>query len=318
MRLCSPEQPYPGLRPFEPQEAEYFCGRKQEVRRLEGMIEEQRFVAVLGSSGAGKSSLVLAGVLPRLAEKRLSTDEPARQVPRMPPAGAPFRALADKAAELAHRLHPEQPVSGTALHDRALGLLRRGSQGLRQVAAELGLAAAARLLLIIDQFEELFRYKGIDQHQARREDEETRDRSDEAAAFAAALLAAREGDAPPVHIVITMRSDFVGEAARFLGLPEAIDAGQFLVPRMSRAQMEAAVREPLKLAGATISPALVQRLLNDTGTEPDALPVMQHALLRTWEEAKAEATAPAPGEDCREIHAPATSERKLLPRHYEA
>src|SRR5512132_4562833 len=112
MRLCSPEQPYPGLRPFEPQEAEYFCGRKQEVRRLEGMIEEQRFVAVLGSSGAGKSSLVLAGVLPRLAEERLSTGEPAWQVLRMRPGGAPFRALADKAA-LAHRRHSDHDVSGT-------------------------------------------------------------------------------------------------------------------------------------------------------------------------------------------------------------
>ncbi len=318
MRLCSPEQPYPGLRPFEPQEAEYFCGRKREIHRLEGMIQGQRFVAVLGSSGAGKSSLVLAGVLPRLTEERLSTGESAWQALRMRPGGAPFRALAEKAAELACRLHPEQAVSSMVLRDRALGLLRRGSQGLQQVAVELGLTSGVHLLLIVDQFEELFRYKGIDRRQTRREDEEPRDRSDEAAAFAAELLAAREDGAQPVHVVITMRSDFVGEAARFRGLPEAIDAGQFLVPRMSRAQMEAAIREPLGLAGVTISPGFVQRLLNDTGTEPDALPVMQHVLLRTWEEARAEATAPAAGEDRREIPAPDTSGRKLLPRHYEA
>lgn len=215
--------------------------------------------------------------------------------------------------------------------------------------SELGLAEGIRLVLIVDQFEELFRYTGTDPNAVRYPDDELRDRTDEAAAFAAALLAARDANTPQVHVVITMRSDFVGECARFLGLPEAVDKGQFLVPRMTRSQLEAVVREPLRLANASISAALVQRLLNDTGTQPDALPVLQHALLRTWQQA-GDDDASASGQSGlreqvgtwvsetdsigyalrrdgvmagdRHILAEAGADfvfgRKLLPRHYEA
>jgi hypothetical protein len=81
-----------------------------------------------------------------------------------------------------------------------------------------------------------------------------------------------------------MRSDFLGDCDAFLGLPEAISRSQYLTPRMTRSQLAEAISRPLELPqfGASIEPTLVPRILNDVGTDPDQLPLMQHALLRTW------------------------------------
>src|SRR5262249_11314941 len=116
--------------------------------------------------------------------------------------------------------------------------------------------------------------------------EETRSR-DEATQFVQILLEVARRQAGNVHVIITMRSDFIGDCARFHGLPEAVSASQFLVPSLTRDQLEEVIREPVAKAGATIEPALVERLLNDSANEPDQLPVLQHCLLRLWERAGA-------------------------------
>src|SRR5262249_56209502 len=84
--------------------------------------------------------------------------------------------------------------------------------------------------------------------------------------------------------MITMRSDFIGDCARFHGLPEAVSATQFLVPSLTRDQREDVIRKPIEKAEATIDGALVERLLNDSNDEFD-LPVLQHCLMRIWEKA---------------------------------
>ena len=92
-------------------------------------------------------------------------------------------------------------------------------------------------------------------------------------------------------MILTMRSDFIGDCARFHGLPEAVCAAQFLVPSLTRDQLDDVIRKPIEKAGATIDPELIERLLNDCGTEMDQLPVLQHCLLRLWEEAGKAPTA---------------------------
>ena len=79
-----------------------------------------------------------------------------------------------------------------------------------------------------------------------------------------------------------MRSDFLGNCAEFSGLPEAINEGQYLVPRMTREERRAAIRGPVRVGGARISPVLLTRLVNDVGDNPDQLSILQHALNRTW------------------------------------
>ena len=90
-----------------------------------------------------------------------------------------------------------------------------------------------------------------------------------------------------INVILTMRLDFLGDCARFQRLPEAISDGQYLVPNLSRAERRAAIEEPAKKAGKLIKPEVTQRLLNEIGEDPDQLPVLQHALMRTWQHAGA-------------------------------
>ena len=137
------------------------------------------------------------------------------------------------------------------------------------------------MLLVIDQFEELFRSpqsSGMNDPVA-----EARWR-DESTQFVQLLVeAARRREGCRVYVLLTMRSDFIGDCARFYGLPEAVSSAQFLVPSLTRDEREDVSRMPLARAGATIEPALVERLLNDAESEIDQLPVLQHTLLRLWE-----------------------------------
>jgi ketosteroid isomerase-like protein len=165
-------------------------------------------------------------------------------------------------------------------------------------ASSLGLAAAARrvlqntgdsLLIVADQFEELFRFGRI----AKSDGAGAGERS---AACVDLLLNASLQDNVPVYVVLTMRSDYLGDCAHFAGLPEALNDSQFLVPRMTRAQLKDAIECPVAVGEAQIMPRLVQRLLHEIEEIPagqgesrashrdqDALPVLQHALMRMWD-----------------------------------
>ena len=150
--------------------------------------------------------------------------------------------------------------------------MRRGPLGLIEALREQPLPENTNLLLVVDQFEEIFRYR---EHQDR----------DEADAFVALLLRSVQDSAFPVYIVITMRSDFLGDCALFPGLPEALNDSQFLTPRLNREQRRLAITGPARVCGGDVEPALVNRLLNDMGADPDQLPVLQHALMRLWTDA---------------------------------
>ena len=87
----------------------------------------------------------------------------------------------------------------------------------------------------------------------------------------------------PIYVVLTMRSDFIGECGQFEGLAEMVNRGEFLIPRLTREQYKRVIEGPIKVAGGQIAPRLLQRLLNDLGQQADQLPCLQHALMRTWD-----------------------------------
>ncbi|HEY6047096.1 MAG TPA: hypothetical protein VIU65_10875, partial [Pyrinomonadaceae bacterium] len=152
--------------------------------------------------------------------------------------------------------------------------LRRSALGLVEATRQARIPANENLLVVVDQFEEIFRFRRT----SKREGPE-----DEAAAFIKLLLEAKWQSAVPIYIVITMRSDFLGDCAQFRDLPEAINDGQYLIPRMTRDERREAITGPVAVGGGEISGRLVNRLLNEVGDNPDQLPILQHALMRTWD-----------------------------------
>jgi hypothetical protein len=173
------------------------------------------------------------------------------------------------------------------LASRFRATLRQTTSGLVDAFREILTDPATPVLLVVDQFEELFRYEPDET------DEDLPLFRDEAQAFANLLLeAARAGEAN-IYVLITMRSDFFGECGRYRGLAETVSGSQFLVPRMVREQLQEAITCPLCVAAGIppdrwpelVEPALLQRLLNAVGDEAtaDPLPVMQHVLMRAWQ-----------------------------------
>jgi len=257
--------PFPGLRPFESNEAHLFFGRERHIAEIERKINVFRFVSVVGNSGSGKSSLVKAGVLPAL----IKDAETEWLICKMRPGKDPVK-------ELAHALSQLDPF-GDANEDTKqeviLDKLRKYSLGLVQAARPYA-ADNRRLLIMVDQFEELFRFNTIYDSSSAVEIAEH---------FVDLLLNAAQQKDVPVYIMMTLRSDYLGDCEQFMGLPEAINDGQFLVPRMNREELQLSLTGPVDVANGKISPRLVQELLNEIGNNPDQLPILQHSLMRAWE-----------------------------------
>ncbi len=277
--------PFPGLRPFGADEDYLFFGRDGQSDELLHRLRINRFLAVVGTSGSGKSSLVRAGLLPALHGGFMAGAGSNWRV-------TIFRPGDDPIGQLAAALHAPDVLAaaGDAAQVAARvadteATLRRSAFGLVDTIRQARLSAHENLLIIVDQFEELFRFKRA---------EERGQANEEAAAFVKLLLEATGQTEVPIYIVITMRSDFLGDCAQFRRLPEAINDGQYLIPRMTRDQRREAVIGPVAVGGAQMTPRLVNCLLNDVGDNPDQLPIMQHALARTWQRWAQERNCTAP------------------------
>jgi tetratricopeptide (TPR) repeat protein len=272
--------PFPGLRPFAPTEHDLFFGREGQSEEILGQLREHRLVAVVGASGSGKSSLIRAGLLPYLHSGFLTGASAHWCSAIFRPGGDPIKNLA---TALNDRAVLGGPVEGVDAVTRGALLLevslRRSGLGLVEAVRLARLPPNHHVLIVVDQFEELFRFAGAPDRPGRDED---------AAAFVKLLLEASRQRELPIYVVLTMRSDYIGDCARYSGLPEAVTDGLYLIPRMTREQRRAAIVEPVRVSGGSIAPRLVVRLLNDVGDDPDQLPILQHALMRTWEHWKAQ------------------------------
>jgi formylglycine-generating enzyme required for sulfatase activity len=268
-------EPFPGLRPFEGDEEPIFRGRQRHTEELLRRLAMHRFLAVVGTSGSGRSSLVRAGLRPALDRGYLAGATSRWRIAMMRPGMAPIDNLANALRR------------AEALETADEGKLRSSRLGLVDTVRDAHLARGESLLVVADQFEEVFRFQ-------RRMSEI--DARGEAALFVNLLLTGASRPDAPIYVVLTMRSDFLGDCAQFPGLPEALTESQYLIPRLTREQRRQAIEEPLRLFGATMTPQLVEQLLNDSSAEvgdpatgayypagaPDPLPVLQHALMRTY------------------------------------
>ena len=191
--------PFPGLRPFQFDENFLFFGREEQVSQLLQRLGNTRFLAVVGASGSGKSSLVRAGLLPELHGGTMTSTSIAWELAIMRPGGDPLTNLADSLVEsgLFGDENEENVFQTRATLSRSgLGLI----EAYRQSAIEKG----ANLLLLVDQFEEIFRFR-----------QSGSKASQEAAHFIQLLLETTRQSEVPIFIILTMRSDFLGDCAEF-------------------------------------------------------------------------------------------------------
>ena len=267
--------PYKGLEPFAAKDFLYFFGREAMTERLLAAVDEQPLVALIGASGSGKSSVLQAGLAARLAtplrrfEKAPDgkSENETWSIASLRPGPAPLAALADTLLNCGYTA-PQ--------HSSLLDLLRHHEITLAGVAAALagrdalrmGGSAAQRLLFIVDQFEEIFTLC-----------HDVRARS----SFLHFLLAppAKE-DLRLATVVLGMRADFLGQALQHREFADALQEHTLLLGPMTRSELQRAIEEPARLQGAVLEPGLVDRILDDVGSEPGRLPLLQFALALLW------------------------------------
>jgi WD40 repeat protein/energy-coupling factor transporter ATP-binding protein EcfA2 len=258
------EAPYRGLQAFEEEDADLFFGRDETVTRLVDQAREARFVALIGASGSGKSSILRAGLIPHLRH-----EQPPWQVHLLTPTAHPLEALAVAVAPDDSSARVGALVDDMRRDPRSLAVaLRRRAGG--------GSPERGRVLIAVDQLEEVFTLC---------RDEEER------AAFLANLIHACGLDEGPARskpdndratVVITLRADFYAFLAPYPPLRDASASSQLYVGTMSSDELRQAIEEPARRGDWEFVPGLVDLLLRDVGDEPGALPLLSHALLETW------------------------------------
>ncbi|MEO1050033.1 MAG: hypothetical protein AAFX87_05390 [Bacteroidota bacterium] len=262
--------PFPGLRAFEMEEEHLFFGREKQVDELLRKLRTTRFLAVLGASGSGKSSLVKCGLLPALYSGFMVSAGSRWHLAQFKPGNDPIYNLASSLAGVdgLYEGGLNEKVQTTIVEST----LRRSNLGLVETIRQSSIGERENILILVDQFEELFRFN-----------RDAKKGGADAMSFVNLLLTANSQTDLPIYIALTMRSDFLGDCTQFKGLPEVINEGQYLVPRMTRDEQKMAISGPIAVGGAKISQPLLTRLSNDMGNNPDQLPILQHALMRTWD-----------------------------------
>jgi WD40 repeat protein/energy-coupling factor transporter ATP-binding protein EcfA2 len=256
--------PFPGLRPFHKEESHLFFGREKQVSEVLTKLKANKFVGIVGNSGIGKSSFVNCGIFPELQEEKNQTQEKWTII-SFRPGAEPLSRLSDALKrEIGNSLLPElmfdekQQVNSTEI--------------MSEVASSYYSKTGNKLLIYIDQFEEIFRFSEDDSKAKK-----------EITIFIDIIINSIKKTDEPINVITTIRSDFVGDCSAYPALTKAINDSQFLIPQMTKAEKRAAIVRPVEVMGAKIDDDLVETILQSIGNSHDQLPLMQHALMRTWD-----------------------------------
>ena len=259
LALC----PYRGMRPFREEDSALFFGREGDVERLLEAARRHKFVAVVGPSGSGKSSIVQAGLIPKLRVQH--PPSATWDVVSFIPGDRPFHQLA---AALIATLEPDLTETDRLAEGHKLGeRLAAGEVPLDGVIARMIQKSGGtdRLLLVVDQFEEVF----------------NKPSETERRAFVSRLLGAVER--APVTVLITLRASFYASAIAFSReLSENLERGVVNLGPMERDKLQRAIVEPARRVAIKFEQGLVERILDDVGGEPGSLSLLEFALTELW------------------------------------
>lgn len=255
--------PYRGLFAFQEVDAPFYFGRSSFVDALEEAIKAQKLVvAIVGSSGSGKSSALYAGLFPRLRKQG------GYQFVYFRPGYQPFYALADALIPI---LQPGLKITSYLAETMNLAdRLVKGEASLQKIFKQYSEKASnpQQLLLVIDQFEELYTLcPDVDQQKA----------------FVDELLACVDNETASVVILIALRADFMGQALAHRPFADTLQEASLLMGPMTRDELRLAIEKPAELQGAAFEPGLVERILDDVGEKPGNLPLLEFTLTQLWE-----------------------------------
>jgi WD40 repeat protein len=256
--------PYRGLLHFREEDAPFFFGREAAVDKLTSAVLRQSFVAVVGASGSGKSSVVRAGLVPRLRSDRRTAWETVILVPT----DQPLRALARALVPLLEPTRDE--IDRLAKATKLAEHFRSRTISLADIVERIleKQSGTDRVLIIVDQFEELYTLTS---------DEEARRR------FLDELLAASSRAGSKANITLTLRGDFVGKALAYRPLSDRLQDAQINLGPMTPEELDCAIRKPAEKIQLQFESGLVRRILNDVGDEPGNLPLLEFVLTELWD-----------------------------------
>ena len=269
------KNPFIGLKAFSQEDKSFFFGRDKEVKEVLRKLKSTRLLAVVGPAGSGKASMIKAGILPELESGYEGQGGTKWGIAMFTPGRNPIGNLANALAKR-NVLTPD--IKAEPNSNKIEEVLRRSSMGLVNCIKERSeVLKGKNIILIINQFEELF---SLMDDNAKR---------NEARDFVKLLLRAIKEKERPIYVLISIESDMMSEITQFRGLPEVINQGQYLMPRMSKQDVREVIMRPLRKVGLPMNDKLRGTILDDVEYTDDQLPVLQHALMRTverWEVAK--------------------------------
>lgn len=267
--------PYKGLAAFKESDEAFYFGRETQVARLWQRFQDlheqskvPRILPIVGPSGCGKSSLARAGFIPEIGRRPLPGKDRMNVVTLMP-GKSPLRALANILAKAI--TSDPLPLSKSEELEQLLEKVDSAGnyEGLLQIASLISDIRDNPLVILIDQFEEI--YSLCDDARQRQ-------------SFVGNLLCAASSSIGDVSVVIVLRSDFVGETQQHEQLSQIIGSDQsMIVPAMTEAELRLAIAKPAEQAGQAFHPAMVDLLISDTKESEGVLPLLQFALTRLWE-----------------------------------
>jgi len=261
-----PSCPYRGLFAFQEEDAPFFCGRETFTEQLLVAVQKKPLVAVIGASGSGKSSVVFAGLIPRLQQVGAQGGLAPLHIASFRPGDRPLHALASAIIPL---LEPQLSKTDQLRQTRQLATdLRQDVGALRDAVEEIVKGnTSARLLLVADQFEELYTLcQDVEERQV----------------FLTRLLEAVK-QTGNFNLVLTLRADFLGYALSYRPLNDALQNADVKLGPMNRQELQDAVQKPAEKQGVKLEQGLTERILKAVGEEPGNLPLLEFALTQLWE-----------------------------------
>jgi WD40 repeat protein/energy-coupling factor transporter ATP-binding protein EcfA2 len=253
--------PFVGLKSFEDCDSHLFFGRDDQIKNVITNLKNTGFTTIIGSSGSGKSSLIKSGIIPSIERGALKGEGNGWKVGLLNPGSDPI-------ANLSACLSSGEFINNNSKN--VLNILRTSNHGISAVFKDSSDEDPQNVLLIIDQFEEIFSFANNENgHPSRKKD---------SSLFINLLLNTISDKR--IYIALSMRSDYLENCTHFSGLPEALNKGHYLLPRMTRNELKQIITKPIEFIKAKISPSLLDLLLNHIDDNQDLLPVLQHGLMR--------------------------------------